>query len=152
MAPVAVFGNGECGFAVMTGAAGFTCFHLGHGYCLLARTRGVNTRVAILALECCHMQFVAEKDISRAGNPEASVFHRVTLDAVTQGEALFPIMAGSAGSALFHLYHAHLFIGSGFIDPVMTRFTLQGLEVPGMAEGGRSGLFDPIGYGAHGMT
>jgi len=92
-------------FAVMTGAAGPSFFHQGHGHRLSYRQIEY-LRMAHLALTGAEMLLVTERHRPRFSDFHADVRDFVTLDAILQIGGPLAIVARSTGLAFFHIGHS----------------------------------------------
>lgn len=109
MALVALTGYGKCILAVMAGAAGFTSFHTCHGSLEGTGLVWEDFCVAVWAFEHADVYLVAEYRISYAFKFEGDFAWAHPFVAVTtvagNSEGFLAVMAGTTGSAFFHLCH-----------------------------------------------
>jgi hypothetical protein len=110
-------------FAVMTGAAGFSFIHQGHGD-RLSHGQVENFRVANTAFTVAEMFFVIEYHGSRFFYFDADICHFMTLDALLQIKGPFAVVASAAGLALFHISH-----GVAILNPEVVNGIMAGLAV-----------------------
>lgn len=113
----------KCFFAVMTGAAGFPLFHLGHGDDSSFWSHIVKFRMtegAVVGIGAFEMRLVSEFYRSRFFYLEVYIRNFVTLDAVLEIESPLAVMAGAAGLAFFHICHGVTSLASEIEYGIMT--------------------------------
>ena len=90
----------------MAGAAGFPFTHVVHGEFLIPGTGFEDAGVAGIAAEHAGMKLVAESDGSDIRDFEDDILGRVTgRTAVLDVESDIPVVTGTAGFSLFHVFH-----------------------------------------------
>ncbi len=92
------------GFAVMTGAAGFSFIHQGHGDRLF-HGQIENLGVANVAFTVAEMFLVTKGHGSRFFYLDADIRHLMALGALLQVEGPLAVVTGAAGLAFFHIGH-----------------------------------------------
>lgn len=91
-------------FAVVTGAAGLSFIHQGHGDRLF-HSQIENLGVANIAFTVAEMFLVTESHGSRFFYLDADIRHFMTLDAILQIGGPLAVVASAAGLAFFHISH-----------------------------------------------
>lgn len=131
----------ESGFVIVTTAAGFALFHLAHTVMLIAGARNKEIRVAILAAVGGNMYRMAEFG---AAGAKMNLFDRMAFLAVGfHAKGGLAIMAGTAGTPLFHVGHAlpdALF--TGLENLIVALHALIHTLMNDMAEGCGAGFLD----------
>lgn len=107
MAFVAAPLNGEGRLAVMTGAAGIAALHLCHGEPLRIGACREDAVVTLVALEESGVEFVAESDRTGFLYFQLDLLGRLVTPVAgpLDGEGEDVVMAGAAGTILFHFRH-----------------------------------------------
>ena len=114
----------ESRLVVVTAAAGFSLFHLGHAEAFVARSRHIQGRMTILTAVGGNMGYMTE---DRAAGTKVNLFDSVALLAIRlDAKGAFTVMTRAAGIPLFHVSHgAALAFLAGDKDPVMTIGTFE---------------------------
>jgi hypothetical protein len=113
----------ETDFAVMTGTAGLSFIHHGHGD-RLSHGQIVKFRMASIAFTIAEMFLVIEYHRSRFFYFDADIRHFVTLDAFLQIKGPFAVVAGAAGLAFFHISHGVAFLDPEVVNGIMARLAV----------------------------
>lgn len=146
MAGGAVFFYRECCFAVVTGAARFSCFHLLHADLDLALGYTENGRMAFSAFVETGMRLVAEFDLAGILDNKGNILDRMAFAAGGQREGIFAgllvAVTGTAGFSSFHLLHGYPDGAPGGLEYFrMTIPAVVGLCVDLVAERDIAGIF-----------
>jgi hypothetical protein len=110
-------------FAVMTGAAGLSFIHHGHGDRLFY-SQIENLGVAAVAFTGAEMFLVTESYRSRFFHFDAYIRDFMTLDAILQIGGPLAVVASAAGLAFFHISH-----GVSVLTPEVENGVMAGLAV-----------------------
>lgn len=105
-------------FAVMTGAAGPSFVHQGHGD-RLSYSQIENLGVADVAFTIAEMFLVTECHRSRFFNFDADIRHFMTLNAILQIGGPLAVVASAAGLAFFHISHGVAALAPEVVDGIM---------------------------------
>lgn len=116
VAVTTVTGNGEGHLAVVTGTAGSTLLHLGHGDVLLAAGNDLPVvAVAALLAGVGEVGIMAEDSFRRPLGAELDVTHATIVTSfavflVSNSEDLGTVVAGTARFSLFHFGHGDMLL------------------------------------------
>jgi hypothetical protein len=125
---VTVAGRREGSFIVVTSTAGLAIVHFSHSDMLGTGFKGKSLGVALFASEHGSVDRVPEKGWFDSLSFEGYVFrfhsHMAFAAVAGNGKGFGAVMAGAAGSTLFHLRHGHSPASAGNDFAIVAAFTL----------------------------
>lgn len=124
----------------MTGAAGFTLFHILHACCTPAARFAEHHPVAVLALVHTQVEIVTEYGRTDANYLVGHIFCRMAGRALFQAESFLLVMAGTAGLPFFHGSHSYRAVWTCLEYSAMAVFAFLPRQMRFVAEGYRSDI------------